>query len=168
MKAFLTIVILICIYGHAAWAIQTCPAGNPRIAPDSRYTDNLNGTITDNQTGLMWKQCLEGQSGVSCTGSATPMTWQSALVVGANSNFAGFNDWRLPDVKEARSLVETACFGPAINELRFPNTSNNGLWTASSAPAYVSQAWYVGFYVGNVSSSFMSDGFSVRLVRGAQ
>lgn len=29
-------------------------------APDSRYTDNGDGTVTDLATGLIWKQCAEG------------------------------------------------------------------------------------------------------------
>jgi len=80
--------------------VQTCPPGNPRIAPDSRYSDNGNGTVTDHHTGLMWKQCSEGQSGAACSGSVTTMRWAAALAAGANSSFAGFNDWRLPNTKE--------------------------------------------------------------------
>ena len=39
---------------------QTCDPDKPITRPDSRYTDNGNGTVTDLVTGLMWKQCSEG------------------------------------------------------------------------------------------------------------
>ena len=168
MKLLWTTVMLMGLCGQTAQAVQTCPAGNPRIAPDSRYIDNGNSTVIDNQTGLMWKQCSEGQSGAGCSGSATTMVWSDALAAGANSSFAGFNDWRLPNVKELRSLVESGCINPAINELRFPNTLAGNYWTSSTNAAIASRAWYVHFDVGGANREPKSGNYGVRLVRGGQ
>src|SRR5450755_69744 len=42
------------------------------------YTDNGDGTITDNVSALMWKKCSEGLSGSNCaTGTATETNWQA-------------------------------------------------------------------------------------------
>jgi len=48
----------------AAQAEQTCNEAVRSTAPDSRFQDNGNGT--DLATGLIWKQCPEGQSGAGC------------------------------------------------------------------------------------------------------
>jgi hypothetical protein len=170
MRILLATVMLTCLSAETAHALQNCPAGNLRIAPDSRYSDNGDSTVTDNLTRLMWKQCSEGQAGAGCAGTATLMDWQVALTAGSNSSFAGYNDWRLPNVKELNSLVETACYNPAINELRFPNTPVTGVayWTSSVIPN-TGNAWGVNFGVGVISPSAepIFD-LRVRLVRGEQ
>ena len=168
MRALFTLAFIVGLAAQPAQAVQTCPSGNPRIAPDSRYTVHGDGTVTDLRTGLMWKQCSEGQSGASCTGTVSTMTWASALSAAENTVFAGFSDWRLPSAKELQSLVETGCFGPAINEARFPNTSTGYYWSSSSVAAYASGAWVVVFDYGGVYVSGRSGNYGVRLVRGGQ
>ncbi len=81
------------------------------------FTDNSDGTVTDNATGLMWSQ-EDSKSGLN---------WQEALewVTQQNeSNFLGHNDWRLPNVKELQSIVDytrspatsgTAAIDPLFN-----------------------------------------------------
>ena len=69
------LVVLNLSLGSLAHA-QTCPPGNERVAPNSRYTNHGNGTVTDSKTALMWKQCSEGQSGSACTGTHTTQPWQ--------------------------------------------------------------------------------------------
>ncbi|HNQ69390.1 MAG TPA: DUF1566 domain-containing protein, partial [Bacteroidales bacterium] len=57
---------------------------------------NLDGTITDNATGLMWMQDDNG----------TGVLWDAALDYAENFEFAGYDDWRLPNVKELQSIVD--------------------------------------------------------------
>jgi hypothetical protein len=147
---------------------QTCPPSHPRVAPDSRYTDHGDGTVTDLQTGLMWKRCSEGQSGATCSGTASLQAWQGALTTAANSSFAGYSDWRLPSAKELQSLVETGCSVPSINSTRFPNTSVNFFWTSTTPAFSASNAWFVDFGGGNVNLNGKSNGYGVRLVRAGQ
>lgn len=169
MRTLFAIAVLVGIGWQSAEAAQICPPGNPRIAPDSRYTDNGNSTVTDNQTGLVWKQCSEGQAGAGCSGVAQVLTWQSAISAGANSSFAGFNDWRVPNVKELESLIETGCYNPAINEVYFPNTSTFIYWTSSSVATNPSAAWHVLFVLGvNDTYNNKGDSARVRLVRGGR
>ncbi|OON92343.1 MAG: hypothetical protein ATN34_02575 [Epulopiscium sp. Nele67-Bin002] len=64
------------------------------------YTDNGDGTISDNVTGLMWKQ-----------DPGEKMTWPEAIVQLKKMNqqeFAGFSDWRIPSIKEVFSLVDAS------------------------------------------------------------
>jgi len=154
----------------SAWA-QTCNSAMPFTAPDTRYTINSIGTVTDLHTGLMWQQCSAGLSGADCAdGVVQSFKWDQALQhvenLNATTGFANYTDWRLPNIKELVSLVEEACDSPAINLNHFPNTTHSKYWSSSPLIGqYTTLAWYVRFYDGyshNMSRS--SDGF-VRLVR---
>jgi hypothetical protein len=72
----------------------------------NKFTDNGNGTITDSATGLMWMQNDNGSA----------ILWEDALSYAENFSFAGYSDWRLPDVKELQSLVDYT---------RSPSTTNS-------------------------------------------
>ena len=57
------------------------------------YTDNEDGTITDNVTGLMWQQSYEA------------MSYEEAKRKVVTFNLANYTDWRIPTIKEAYSLM---------------------------------------------------------------
>ncbi|QVL49258.1 MAG: DUF1566 domain-containing protein [Thiocapsa sp.] len=152
--------------GHAA---QTCRDDIRATAPDSRYQDNGNGTVTDRATGLIWKQCAEGRSGAGCaTGSAQTFTWQAALQHAEAAVFAGSSLWRLPNKNELASLVERRCYDPAINATFFPNTPSSVLWSSSPYADFSDNAWIVGFGGGGVYYYLKDLTFYVRLVRAGQ
>lgn len=144
---------------------QTCRPGIARVAPDSRYIDHGNGTVTDSATALMWTQCSEGQTGNGCTGTHTTHNWQAALNTAAGSTFANYIDWRLPNAKELQSLGETGCHSPSVNLALFPNTPAIWFWTSTSNAPGASKAWGVNFDHGNVLNFNKSTSFGVRLVR---
>lgn len=88
--------------------------------PDSRFTDNGNGTVTDNLTGLMWLQdatCIKTHyltfDNDGSSGDDGMVTWFHALdfVAGINAGTyslcgAGHSDWRLPQVRELFALID--------------------------------------------------------------
>ncbi len=158
------------LFGAASVHAVTCtdttiPASNP----DAAYTNGSDGTVTDTRTGLMWKKCSEGQTGSTCSGTAGAYTWSAALGLAAASRFAGHADWRVPNVKELRSLVEECRTGPAINDTIFPSTPSSSFWSSSPSDYTSTYAWYVYFGNGYSSDySFRSHNGSVRLVRGGQ
>jgi len=162
------------LLGTQALYAQTCNGSITATAPDSRYTDHGNGTVTDNQTGLMWKQCSEGLTTTSTpcdTDSVASYSWQDALTQAQtvnSSGFAGYNDWRLPNRNELASLVERRCYRPAINATLFPATRGSYYWSSSPYADNSGNAWGVHFYHGYVNSSGKGDAFYVRLVRGGQ
>ena len=57
------------------------------------YTDNGDGTITDNVTGLMWQK------------SFITLNWGDAEDSAATAITGGYNDWRVPTIKELYSLI---------------------------------------------------------------
>ena len=156
---------------------QTCkPESIPASTPNSQLQDNGDGTITDRKTGLIWKQCLEGQSGSDCaSGGVETFTWQQALqraqTVNSSGGFAGFSDWRLPTIKELSSLVEHQCVGPAINLTRFPYAPNDWsywVWSSSAVAGNTDYAWGVHFYDGETVWYVKSGNIRLRLVRSGQ
>ncbi|MCI5149237.1 MAG: DUF1566 domain-containing protein [Candidatus Electrothrix sp. MAN1_4] len=171
-----TFFLLICCLFSAStvYAVQTCkPDSIPASTPDSQLVDNGDGTITDLRTGLIWKKCLEGVSGNLCdTDSPDYFTWQEALqqpgVVNNAGGFAGYTDWRLPNIRELVSIVEEQCSGPAINLNRFPNTPTSGVWSGSPGAFNSGSAWYVGFFAGYSGVVFRNHYYAVRLVCGGQ
>ncbi|WP_319481358.1 DUF1566 domain-containing protein [uncultured Draconibacterium sp.] len=118
------------------------------------YVDNGDGTITDKSTGLMWTQDDSGEG----------MIWEDALFYAENSIFAGYDDWRLPNVKEHQAIVDygyspTATapdkVGPAIDPI-FNCTqiiSEAGYddypyyWTSTSANFSKGQLYYYAWYI---------------------
>lgn len=156
----------------APWtAAQTCVAGIQASNPASVYVvDSANGTVTDTRTGLMWDRCARGLSGVGCaTGTASTFTWQAALNAAATIGaYKGYNDWRLPNLKELRSLVEECRVNPSINEFTFPNTPASFFWSGSPSAGVASNAWYVFFDYGDAFIGHRSSALRVRLVRAGQ
>ena len=57
------------------------------------YTDNGNGTMTDNVTGLMWQKGFQ------------VLSYEEAIKFAAASTLSGYNDWRLPTIKKMYSLI---------------------------------------------------------------
>ncbi len=81
--------------------ITTPQPGEPFYGQDSQYSgmqpdyqDNGDGTVTDLNTGLMWQQDPGGK-----------MSYAEAVANTSSFNLAGYNDWRLPTIKELYSLI---------------------------------------------------------------
>lgn len=177
MKSTKTIVsaALCAVLLWAGQAYAACPPQNSLevTRPDERYTDHGDGTVTDQVTGLIWARCSLGQNNdATCSGTAGTYHWQGALAVAQTANgdsYLGHDDWRLPNVRELRSLVDQACVSPAINTTLFPNTASNEYWTSSVyAGINTTYAWYVNFSGGHESADFLDAISRVRLVRGGQ
>lgn len=149
---------------------QSCNVGNPRVAPDTRYvvSEPVSGqpVVIDLETGLMWKRCIEGQTGTTCTGSSTPHTWSAALALARASTHAGFDDWRLPNAEELFSLVETGCHSPAINAVVFPNAGGLFPWSSTTRASNATLAWRLSVSDGQLTLLAKNIQAQVRLVRG--
>jgi len=156
------------LFAASAYAQQLCPSGNPRNAPDSRYSVQADGTVRDLQTSLIWQRCSQGQAGSSCSGTASSHSWAEALLLGSNSSFAGQSDWRLPSSKELQTLPEYGCSFPSINLTVFPNTPSFRFWASTTFTGDASLAWVVSFFGGSLINNNKTGSGLVRLVRGGQ
>lgn len=129
-------------------------------APGGRYTDNRDGTVTDNLTGLVW---------LKNAGCLSPALWANALTE-ANQLASGAcgltdgsraGDWRLPNLVELESLVDVSASSPALTAGNpFTSVSTGVYWTSSSyygGQAGSSNAWAIrmldGRYINDTASS---------------
>jgi len=68
------------------------------------YTNNEDGTITDNVTGLMWAKSpdLNGDNEINADDK---LSFSGAETFAQSFELAGHNDWRVPSIKELYSLI---------------------------------------------------------------
>lgn len=169
-RFFLVLPLLIAVPIYA----QTLNPNIENITPDSRYTVHSDGTVTDNETRLMWQQCSLGQAWVSnggagsCTGTATSYTWDNALTQATTNNDYGYSDWRLPSIKELASLVAEDRYNPAINSTIFPRTPSSLYWSGSPYAEHIDDSLGVNFGDGNDEYYWRSYSMHGRLVRFGQ
>ncbi len=128
--------------------------------PSPRFTDNDDGTVTDNLTGLVW---LKNANAYGTRSWANALSDCAALESGMHGLTDGSSagDWRLPNIKELLSLIAWGYVGPALS-----NDAGTGKWTTGSDSSftsvqseyYWSSTTYAGFtdYAWNVS---LGDGY---------
>jgi len=126
--------------------------------PAQHLTNNGNGTVTDNATGLMWQQAEPGS-----------MTWASALSYCEGLPLGGYSDWRLPNVKELESITDDTRYGPAIDTAFFPNAYTSNYWSSTTGAGSPVYAWVVLSAYGRVNSYIDKNYYNyVRCVRGGE
>ncbi len=135
--------------------------------PNPRFTNNGNGTVTDNLTGLMWLRdanCIATQYPAFDTDNINGdgnVAWQNALdfVAGINNGTypncrAGYTDWRLSNRKEMHSLTDFSQGEPALPTGHpFANVLAVYYWSSTSYATDRTFAWSgtpssVGFLPG--------------------
>ena len=105
--------------------------------------------------------------GRTCTGTASNFNLTTSAALTGKTTFAGQTDWRLPNIRELRSIADTTRLSPAIDTEAFPNTPLSYFLSStanSGSPTYY--RWVVNFQDAYVSDS--SSGGYTRLVRGGQ
>lgn len=108
------------------------------------YTNNGNGTITDNVTGLMWQQVDGGE-----------MTIENAFIYADNLVLGGYSDWRLPTPRESFSILNHQNINPALNTTYFTNTNADYWWTNTYQAGDNTKVWCTnaGGGIGNKPKS---------------
>ncbi|MBT4526824.1 MAG: DUF1566 domain-containing protein, partial [Deltaproteobacteria bacterium] len=125
----------------------------------ANLVDNGDGTVTDADTGLMWQQnklILESHS------------WDSAFTYCKALALAGYNDWRLPDINELKSLVDYSKMTPSIDTTFFPNTSWYDYWSSTTGADSTGDAWAVSSGFGSSRYRNKSKSKNIRAVRAGQ
>jgi hypothetical protein len=134
--------------------------------PEPRFTDNGDGTMTDNLTGLMWTK----------NATSSHKTWQEALDYCNNLTLGGYSDWRLPDVNELESLVNAgeSDIGTWLNAQGFTNEQAGYYWSSTTHGDYSGSAWCIDmWHLGKFGTALVAngekgDGYNVWPVRGGQ
>ncbi|MEB2286330.1 MAG: hypothetical protein B6D46_08245 [Polyangiaceae bacterium UTPRO1] len=154
------------------------------------YTDNGDGTVTDNVTGLMWEKksddgSIHDKDNTYTWGLETPpyamngtMVTAFLAALNAGGGFAGHTDWRIPNRKELESITDIENVFPAVPAVFNTGctggctvttcscTKTNYYWSSSTAQGAPGNAWRVYFYDGTMNPVGKSGSLYVRAVRG--
>ena len=122
----------------------------------NHFTDNGNGTITDNLTQLIWQK----------NPNITAQTWDSALAYAENLSLASATDWRLPNIKELQSLNDDSVTNPSANTTFFPSIGIHNYWSSTSLPNQITKAWYWNTQFGITTYDTKTNTDYVLCVRG--
>ena len=151
-----------------------------------RFTDNGDGTVTDNNTGLIWLK--------NAYASAARRTWADALADVAELNSSGTmnrnaagdtsnsgshqTDWRLPNVNELQSLINygynwpsltnTAGTGQWISGDPFTGVQSDYYWSGTSYVGTTTDAWFVSLASGYIAATSKTSSYYVWPVRGGE
>lgn len=146
----------------------------------ARFTDNMDGTITDNRSGLIWLK--------NANTADYKLTWVNALAAVDEINASGTmnnrgagdtsnagshqTDWRLPNIKELQSLVDLGTTNPALpdstvfTDLQYYATSDL-YWSGTTTAGYVtSRAWALSIKTGSAENLSKPESCFVWPVRG--
>jgi hypothetical protein len=133
----------------------------------NRFTDNGDGTVTDNCTGLMWQK----DPGDVTQTDVDHATWCEALRFCNELQFAGHGDWRMPNVRELQSLVNYGIDGRSsimLDPVFGSQPFDSLYWTSTSFQFNPERAWNVNFTSGNINPSVKGEEhLLVRAVRNA-
>ena len=147
-------------------------------SPNPRFTDNSNGTVTDNLTGLIWLQNAN---------VAGARVWADALTDVANLNNDGTmngtsagdtsnsgshqKDWRLPNRNELASLIDSSNNDPALPSgyaSFFSGVQSDGYWSSDTLKGGMAYAWIVNINDGIMDTAHKTETYYVWPVRAGK
>ena len=144
--------------------------------PNPRFTDNGDGTVKDNLTGLIWLKnanCTSFFSGDS-TGQNS-REWHNSLTAANSlaSSYCGLTDgssagaWRLPNIRELDSLIDFSNYHPALRFGHpFTGVSLGFYWSSTTFANQTHTAWVVYMNLGYMDYTDKVITYSVWPVRG--
>ena len=126
------------------------------------YTRNAAGVVKDNATGLEWQDDYSDNNG-----TIKQANWADAKTYCENLTLDGKSDWRLPSLKELRTLVDRGRTDPAVDPT-FINTASRDYWSSTTSAGGTTVAWDVSFYGGDGGIDRKTYSCYVRCVRSGQ
>lgn len=160
-----------------------CPStgqdGEERRGIVRSLIDNLDGTLTDPATGLVWEKLSDDGSPHDFDNFA--YQWAGAFdKMGAlnDDSFAGYTDWRLPNTHELATLIDFSAYNPAVgvplnsecepgcNVTECSCTRPSNYWTSTTSQNTPASAWSINFQSGALATTTKTTLQYVRAVRG--
>ena len=124
------------------------------IAPDYNRSGDI---VIDNITKLQWQDNEEA-------GGEVNATWEGAKNYCSSLSLGGYNDWRLPTIKELESIVDYKKYSFAIDSI-FINIISNSYWSVTTKVTDSTYAWVMGFHGGGDGWGSKTDEHYIRCVR---
>lgn len=127
----------------------------PLISLDQNFT-SLENLVYDSKTKLFWQDEL----------IVSKLSWKQAIFYCKKLELGGFNDWRLPKLKEILSIVDYKKSEPAINK-SFKNIKfeDGFYWSITHDKNHINQAFLLEFYHGRVKTANINQSQYIRCVR---
>ncbi|MBF0527132.1 MAG: DUF1566 domain-containing protein [Deltaproteobacteria bacterium] len=137
----------------------------PRSDANSRFTDNGNGTVTDQKTGLIWLKNAD------CFGQ---LKWKAAVTACRNladgqcglTDGSKAGDWRLPTVEELKQLVNDDHGRFSKPGEPFTGVQLDVYWSSTTFAGYPNFAGIVSMHAGNDNFNGKAVNVYVWPVRG--
>ena len=119
--------------------------------------DNTKQVVNDTKTGLMWQD-----------DAVMHYDWNTAITACENLTLGGYSDWRLPNIRELKSIVDKSKANPAISP-NFTAIASNNYWSSTMNASNSSYPWYMNFVDGSEDNQGNKKGIGcVRCVRAGQ
>ena len=144
--------------------------------PSPRFTDNSNGTLTDNMTGLIWLKnanCANATrnwvTALNDVWDLNDLGWMNLHNCGDTSNGGSHQtDWRLPNLRELESLIDYGQLNPALPSGHpFTGVQSGYYWSGTTVAGSASIAWLM-HSSGGVTVVDKTFSYYVWPVRGGQ
>ena len=99
---------------------------------NTRFIDNGDGTLTDSATGLMYVINLFDVIVVDL--------WAPCVIAMEALLYAGYDDWRLPNIKEIHAIFDFEYDAPAIDPI-FVNYNAWEFWSSTNVQLFPAWAY---------------------------
>jgi len=122
----------------------------------AEYINNEKVVVKDLNLGLYWQK-----------EHSEKITWTAALEYCENLDYAGFNDWRLPNINELKGLIDYTKYNPGSI---FPEMVSDVFWSASSLVLDGRYSWFTDFKYGRagIYMKIESNNYYARCVRNGE
>ena len=145
-------------YQAGWWKGKTVANNKTRFLANTLDGDDI---VLDLATGLMW--AADGNE-LGCNNGGG-LAWVTAIAYAEALDFAGFTDWRVPNINELLSIVNHSESSPSTYTAFFVNTAFSNYWSATHPDVFTDGARVVVFTDG--ASHSLGDGIpcGLRCVR---
>jgi hypothetical protein len=137
---------------HAAymvWPVISKGSGGLFSKEEARSWQVDRQTAVDRRTGMMWSRPADS--------AGPPVTWQEALKTIKAMNrltAGGYNDWRLPNIRELESLADMNSHSPALLPDHPFDGVADGYWSSTTSVYEPRYAWVLYTRDGAVGVGF--------------
>jgi len=141
------------------WKGLTVAANKTRFIAKTLDGDDV---VLDLATGLMW--AADGNEAGANNSSIA--TWPNALAYAGLLDFAGFTDWRVPNIKELVSIVNYENVSPAVDVGYFIHIASADYWSSTTVKAVATNALTIQFAIGLMYNQLKTGLYRLLCVRG--
>ena len=141
-----------------------------RPIPLNRYTDNGDGTVTDEATTLTWAKDPSQIGGEWTQAVNTPKAhnWATYISMCEALSYGGKDDWRMPNMQELNSIIYFANKSPALDKTKWAHIENSQYWASTTYANDTLYAWLVDMFDGKSNKIIKSGVCYCIPVRGGE